>query len=228
MKKYISIILIVLTTGISSCEKDSDEKQIKYPITYKSYAVEEKDTRVFTSAQEILSPLKEQIINKNKINLPVLANMKIAGKIITTYTSEDTVEVKMDFFKKKEIRIAKEISSIVYWEKQDTTLLPYFPIYYFLDLFDMQPLFYEKIEIPTYSGFTTKVLAKECYYAIKDEEELEVPMLDFIFTDGEQTVIATEINNSFNENSIPEINSTDTVTIRAYTIKMEKLSTDTN
>lgn len=207
--------------GISSCKKDSDEKLIAYPITYTSYAIANSNIRVFLKNQELTSTLKEQIINRQIKYLPSLEEMEIAGKFIATYISADTVELKFDFSTEQEIRIVREESDLIYWERQDTTEFTNSSFFHFGNLFKYLPLYYEEFEVPSATGYSKKIRGKECYYVFKNEKEIEFPMLDYIYKNEIGAVIKNEINNRLNENSIPDLNLNDTLIIREYVIEMK-------
>jgi hypothetical protein len=219
MKKYQFLLLIILIMGISSCKKDSDEELIEFPITYTSYGVGNSNIRVFINNQELTSTLKEQVINRLINYLPSLEEMEIAGKFVATYISADTVELKFDFSTEQEIRIAREESDLIYWERQDTTEFTNYSFFHFGYFLKYLPLYYEEFDVPSATGYNKKVKGKECYYVVREKNKLMLPMLDYIYKNEIFAVIKKEINNRFNENSISDLN--DTLLIREYVIELE-------
>jgi hypothetical protein len=210
-----------LIISISSCKKDSEDELISYPITYTSYAITKSNIRVFIKDQELTSTLKEQIINKQIDYLPSLEEMEIAGKFIASYISADTVELHFDFSTEKETRIVREEFDLIYWESQDTTEFTNSSFFHFGSLFKYLPLYYEEFEVPAATGYSRKIKGKECYYVFRENEKIELPMLDYIYKNNMGAVIKNEINNRFNESKISNLKLNDTLLIREYVIELE-------
>ena len=73
MNKSQLFLLILSLIGIYSCEKNSEETILQYPVTYKSCLISESEIKVYTKDGEItLSSLKDDIIRRFGIYLILL------------------------------------------------------------------------------------------------------------------------------------------------------------
>ena len=222
MGKTQVILIILSIIGLSSCNKEPNEESIKYPITFTSKSIAKTSLRVFIKNEEITTPLiKEEIISRQKIYLPVLEDMEIDGKIIATYISADTVKLLIDFSTEEETRIVREQSGLIYWESQDTTEFKNSSYFHFSNLLNYVPIYYEEFNVPLTTGYSKATKGKECYYLIRDNKELELPMLDYIFKNEIGAIVVTEVNNDFDEKSIMDLNLNDTIIVREYFIEMK-------
>ena len=207
--------------GIISCNKNSDEELIEYPMTFTSYFISEPEINVYTKDGEItLVDLKNEIIERYKNNLTDLDSIEIQGIIIATYLSVDTVELTLDNKKEEKARIVSEHNELIYWEKQDTSVMSVYPVS-FLDKLKYHPLYYEEFDVPMSTGYSKAAKYKECFFIKKKNEGFEVPMFDYLYKTefGLPTILG--INNEFNSSSISLIGSNDTIIIQEYFVEMK-------
>ena len=224
MNKNQLFLLILSLIGIYSCEKNSEEILPQYPITYKSYLISESEIKVYTKNGEITSSnLKNDIIQRFKIYLTDIENLEIDGKIEATYLAEDTVKLKIDNIEEEQPRLIYEKDSLIYWENQDTTVLR-FPIRnnpHNSDFLLYTPLYYKEIYVPTATGYSTVFLGKECYYVIRGNDKLILPMFDLVYKNEFEATTITEINNKFIESFLSLIGDNDTIVYQKYNIEMK-------
>ncbi len=85
MNRYQLLLLILMITGIYSCEKNVDELLPEYPVTFESYLISEIEMKIYTKNGEIISPdLKNEIVQRFKKNLTDLDFFEIEGKVVAT------------------------------------------------------------------------------------------------------------------------------------------------
>ena len=222
MSKWQIILIIFLMIGISSCNKDSVEELIEYPLTFTSYLITESEIKVYTKDGEItLADSKNKIIQRYKNNLTDLESVEIQGKVIATYLSENTVELTFDNIKEEKSRLVYEKDGLIYWEKQDTSGMPVNFTFDVATILKYQPLYYEEFDVPMSTGYRKAAKYKECFFVKKKNEGFEVPMFDYLYKTvfGLPTILG--INNEFNESRLSLIDSNDTIIIQEYSIEMK-------
>ncbi|TLX73748.1 hypothetical protein E9993_14920 [Labilibacter sediminis] len=213
----ISLIILVF-----SCNRDSEEESIEYPLVYESFSILESDIKVYTKNGELtLVDLKEDIIKRYKNNLSDVETNDFEGKIVVTYLAENIVKLTLDNNAEERNRQVKEYKGLIYWEKQDTSSIIVDMNFYASSILKYQPLYYEEFDVPTSTGYIKVAKYKECFFAKKKGNGFEVPMFDYVcITEFEQSTI-TGINNEITENSLPLIGENDTIIIQEYKIEMK-------
>lgn len=222
MSKWQVILIILLMIGISSCNKESDKELIEYPITLTSYLISGSEIKVYTKDGEITLPnLKNKIIQRYKNNLTNLESVEIQGKVTATYLTENTIELTIDKIKEEKVRIVYENDVLIYWEKQDTSGMPVFSTFDIADILKYQPLFYEEFDVPKVTGYNKAAMYKECFYVLKNNGELKIPMFDYMHRSELGLPSIFGINNEFNESCLSLIGNNDTIVIQEYFIEMK-------
>ncbi len=221
MNRIQFYLLILSLIGIYSCKKNTEEILPQYPKTYKSYIISDSAIKVYTKDGEIiLSSANSDIIQRFKIHLTDLENIEIEGKIDATYLAEDTVKLTINNIEEEQKRLVYENDSTIYWEKQDTTILSDIPGSLF-NYLKYQPLYYEEFDVPATKGYNKISKYKECFYVIRDNESLKVPMFDFVSKRELGTLIIKEINNEFDKSYASLIGDNDTIIIQEYNIELK-------
>ena len=137
--------------------------------------------------------------------------------------AEDTVKLKIDNIEEERPKIVYKNDGIIYWESQDTTGLG-FPIKYnpyISDFLLYSPLYYGEVDVPTTTGYSKALIGKECYYVIRDNDKLKLPMLDYVYKNEIGATTITCINNKFIESFLSLIGDNDTIVIQEYKIEMK-------
>ncbi len=222
MKHIHPYLVILLCLIFASCEKESAEEAIKYPITYKSYSISDIRYRIFTSDGEISStPIKQDIINRHKDFLTDSISENFEDRIIVTYTTQDSVQVSYDGLLEEKQRKAIETPEMIYWEKQDTLMFENINFPFFENYFKYTSLFYEEFQVPTATGFTRIIKTMECYYATKKREEIILPMLDYYYKNEYEYFNMKGINNELIENPLFNLPPLGTLIVMEYQINMK-------
>jgi hypothetical protein len=218
MNKYQIVVVVLLMAWLCSCKEDPE-----YPVKYTSCCITAPEIRVFTKDGEIASSsLTNDIISRYEVFFPELDTLNIEGKIIATYTSANSVELQVNSVSEEKARVAYEYEGLIYWENQDTAMC-FFPYdEYINDLLVYTPLHYEEYNIPTSTGFSTVLKLKDCYYVFKNNGNLKIPMVDYIYYEGQDNVVLVYggLNNEFDESSISGLGA-DTIVVREYSIELE-------
>ncbi len=218
MNKNQILLIIFFFTGISSCKKDF----IEHPITYASYSITSPDIKIFTKNGEITSSaLKNNLIKRHEKYLTELESVDIEGKIIATYISENSVELTIDNTKEQRARTVHEIAELIYWEKKDTSQFVVNPTLNIRNLLKYHPLFYEENNMPQFTGYEKFAKLKECCYVLNSSGKLKIPMLDYFYKHEFGYHSISGINNAFDENSLSNLSTNDTIIIQEYLIEME-------
>lgn len=208
-----------LIIGMSSCKKDS----VEYPITYSSYLGSTSNIKAYTKDGEVSSAtLTNSIVKRYQYYLNKLGTDDISGKIVATYISEDSVELTIDNVKENKRRSVHENAGVVFWEKQDTSMYGFGPLFEVEYLYKYRPIYYYEYFAPPGSGYLRYAKFKECYFIIKNGKKLNIPMFDFLWIDDGRIVRSISgINNSFSKDGLTNFFANDTMLIREYTIEMK-------
>lgn len=224
MNRYQLLLLILMITGIYSCEKNVDELLPEYPVTFESYLISELEMKIYTKNGEIISPdLKNEIVQRFKKNLTDLDFFEIEGKVVATYLTKDTVKLTIDDIEEEHERLVYEKNGIIYWENQDTLEMGFFP-YSFQAVTNYHPLYYKEFAVPTATGYSTVAKYKECFYVKKKDEGFIIPMFDFVYKSEFGVPKMMGINNEFNKDYVSLIGYNDTIIIQEYKIEMKQNS----
>ncbi len=222
MKKGQFLFIISLLFSVFSCNKDSEEASVQYPLVYESSSILESEIRVYTQNGELTSMnLKEDVVDRYKNSLTDIESIDLEEKIVATYLAADTVRLTLDNSGEENNRLVKEYAGIIYWEKQDTSIMPVNMAFDVSSFLKHQPLYYEEFDIPTPTGFTKTAKYKECYFAIKKDKGFAIPMFDFVYKTESGQPTFTGINNEFSEDLLPLIGENDTIIIQSYTIELK-------
>lgn len=222
MRKWQVILIVFTMFGISSCDKNSDEELIEYPVTFTSYFISEPVISVYTRNGEVTSTdLKNKTIERYKNNLTNIESVDIQKKIIATYLTENTVELTLDNNKEEKVRTVKELDGLIYWEKQDTSSMLVNIPFYVAAILKYQPLYYEEFNVPTSTGYRKAAKYGECFYVKKKDEGFEVPIFDYIYKTVFELSTVNGINNEFDESNLLLIGSNDTLIIQEYSIEIK-------
>lgn len=221
MNKFSLVLLVLLINVIYSCQKEPGEKLNQYPKTYKSILISDSEIKIYTKdGEEILSDVKDDVIQRYKNYLSDLETIEIDGKVIAEYLTESTVKVTVDDEVDEQVRHVYEYEGITYWEKQDTSAMQISLMS--MDILIHKPLYYEEYRVPAVTGYNTAARYKECFYVKNTAEGFEVPMFDFLYISEIGPFVNNGINNEFDEHGLRLSGSNDTIIIQSFTIDMKK------
>lgn len=220
MTKNQIIGSLILVIGISSCKKDI----VQYPITYSSDLITESSIKAYTKNGEISSPVTiKSIVNRYQSYFTKLENEEVAGKIIATYLSEDSVELTINHVKEEKLRSVHEDAGVIYWEKQDTSMSGLGPIFRIEDLYKYHPYYYYEYNAPPGSGYLRHFKYKECHYVIRNGKKLNIPMIEFVWIlqGYNKGIKYSGINNSFSKEGLARLFVGDTILVQQYSVEMK-------
>jgi len=144
--------------------------------------------------------------------------------LVATYLSEDSVELTIDNIKEKKLRAIHEKDGIIYWESQDTSFSGLSSVFSIENLYKYHPFYYQEYKkLPPDGLYLTNTKFKECYYILRDEGKLNIPMIEFVlihygYDKGFSTL---GINNSFSNMRLADLYAKDTILIQQYLIEMK-------
>ena len=219
MKKYQTILLILLITGINSCNKNTDEEILEYPTKYTINYVTEPVVKIFTKGGEITPD--DKIINRFRSSLPSNEEIKTTWQLTAIYTSADSIKLEINDVAEEKTRTVHYQDKLIYWESQDTIKMPIFNsmnVY-----FKYSHLYYEEFSLPWTSGYKKVILYKHCFFVNEDDGKIELPMLDCVartYENGFFTGLG--INNKFNEKSVLNFSLNDTIAVWEYSIMLKE------
>lgn len=218
MNKSGIIFLLLIFIGICSCKKDS-----LYPIIYTSYSISEPTIKVYSKDGEVNSPeIKDALVKRYKTYLLDLEKRRIDGRIVVTYLSENSVRISRDNKKENKRRAVHTVDELIYWEIYDIVESPFSSDLRGDGYFKYSPPYYEEFREQKLLVTLTYCKYKPCSYAIKDGEEIKIPMLDLIIKDDYRLNGYSSVNNALNADNLPDFQFNDTIIAREYFYKLKQ------
>lgn len=224
MMKYIKLFALLLLFILQSCKKE--DEIISYPIVYSNFPTTDNSIKVFTRNGEITDSVLINYFNrKYGFLLTGMNNYNSEGNVLITYLSPEKVELRKSDSDNLDTLSVFKGSDLIYFEEKDTISSPIglmSDVYYFNKIFKYKPLYYEEFKIPVSSGYSRAAKYKHSYFVKAVDEDLILPMIDFIYKLPEFYFCALEVNNEFCRDSISNLGENDTIIVNIYSLKFKK------